>query len=192
MLKADDRKTERFLCVAELRKRHGIQGEARANSMARASLDFLIGAKCWVVPPLGKTTSSRCLALQELKDGQLLITLSSVAEDTTCAPVDGHKVLMRTQDVPQDFRTKLREEDRSTQWLGYRVLTVTGEELGSVTVYHELIANDCIEVAGAYGTELVPVIDHVVVDVDDDRSVITIDLPRGIFEEYDRSCGLTS
>jgi len=84
-------------------------------------------------------------------------------------------------------REDLPEPDPG-QWyvadlVGLAVRTDTGEELGLLVEVLTLPANDVAVVRGKRGEVLVPLLDHVVVQVDAEAGVMTVALPAGLLEE---------
>lgn len=68
------------------------------------------------------------------------------------------------------------------QLLNMTVVTVAGEEVGSVVEVYELSPADLLEVHGGRGILMIPYQEHIVVDVDMEGGRIAIDPPAGLLD----------
>lgn len=68
------------------------------------------------------------------------------------------------------------------QLLGMTVVTVEGEEVGTVREVYDLEPAELLEIHGDRGTVMVPYRAEIVVDVDVDAERITIDPPEGLLD----------
>ena len=67
--------------------------------------------------------------------------------------------------------------------LGMEVVTVDGKALGKVTQIIRTGANDVLQVEGAYGEVLLPMIEEVVVEVDLQAGKIVVDPLEGLIPD---------
>jgi len=66
--------------------------------------------------------------------------------------------------------------------LGLRVVTAAGVEVGEVVEVFESQPADLLEVRGSEGTFMMPFLGHMIVSVDLDAGVLTVDPPAGLFD----------
>lgn len=68
------------------------------------------------------------------------------------------------------------------QLLGMTVVTLSGEEVGTIGEVFEMSPADLLEVHGERGVVVVPFLDHIVVEVDVTAKRMVIDPPDGLLE----------
>jgi 16S rRNA processing protein RimM len=64
-----------------------------------------------------------------------------------------------------------------------KVFTVDGRDLGEIVGITPTGANDVLEVQGAYGEVLLPMIEDVVVEVDTEKNKMTVDPLEGLIPD---------
>ena len=93
-------------------------------------------------------------------------------------------MVARPADLPEDLLAEPEDDP-----VGLRVVDATRGDLGEVTDVIITGANDVWVVSGPrFGEVLVPVIDHVVLEVDWDKNLARVELLPGLIDgEYDRA-----
>jgi 16S rRNA processing protein RimM len=83
-------------------------------------------------------------------------------------------------------RSEARELEPGEYWahqlVGYEVRTAAGTEVGRLAEVVPGTAQDLMRVATPGGERLIPMVEAIVVDVDTDRRVVTIDPPEGLID----------
>ena len=69
--------------------------------------------------------------------------------------------------------------------IGMSVVTTEGQELGEVTAIIETGANDVFEIHGPLGEVLIPFINDVVIEIDTQKGLITVDPLEGLLPTGD-------
>jgi len=93
----------------------------------------------------------------------------------------GCNILARSEDLPEGW-----EEVPDSDYVGFSVVDT---ERGALGVIHETIltgANDVWVVDGTFGEVLIPVIDDVVLEIDEQGQTIRVALLPGLLEDDDR------
>lgn len=141
---------------------------------AGASLSALIGASVWFVPP----ASVRSSVLRSVRQGPKgpLVRFDDVATADEARALCGAEVLVRTDDLPAGWA--VAEEDDGLD--DYRVSDVRHGDLGNVVDTIVTGANDVLVVHGPFGEVLIPVIDDVILDIDDGARTLSVRLLDGL------------
>jgi 16S rRNA processing protein RimM len=165
-----------FEAVARVIKAHGLKGEVAVKPLMDLPLDYLIGTPVWFVPPPEGVTGRQLASVRSGPKGPLLAFTPALSTDEAHL-VAGRTVLVRTDALPDD----IPEEELDP--VGLRVVD---EERGPLGVIEEVIvtgANDVWIVHGPLGEVLIPVIDDVVIGVDESAGLVTVRLLPGLIDE---------
>ncbi len=169
---------EPFVVVARVVKTHGLKGEVSVAPVAEAPFSLLAGLEAWFTPPPAGVRVSRVDAVRRGPKGPL-VTFENVDSITTAQCLVGAHVLVRSEAVPTGWFDQPEPE-------GFEGYSVTDAEHGSLGVIAETIvtgANDVWVVHGPAGEVLIPVIDEVVIAVDDDAATVEVRLLEGLLPE---------
>lgn len=148
------------------------------DSSTGASLHVLTGTSVWVVPPAPHARPYRILGVRELPKGPVL-SLEGVSDLSTAERLRGRTLLVDAALVPE---ATLAADELDV--IGFEVVDEMRGVLGSVESIIVTGANDVLEVAGGpFGDVLIPVIDQVIIDVDEDARRIDVRLLDGLLED---------
>jgi 16S rRNA processing protein RimM len=138
-------------------------------------LTSLLGIEVWIVPP---PASARCGRIESVRPGPKgpLVKLSGFDDLDASRAICGCDLLMREADLPQGWEEPLTEEDLVGR-------LVEDEDRGALGTIVEVIhtgANDVWVVEGPLGEILIPVIDDVVMGLDEEGGPIFVRLLDGL------------
>lgn len=162
-----------FEAVARVVKAHGLKGEVAAKPLVDLPLEHLIGSPVWFVPPPAGVTDRLLEGVRSGPRGPLLAFTPSLTPDEARL-VAGCMVLVSASALPDD----LPEGDPDP--VGLRVID---EQRGLLGVIDDVIvtgANDVWIVHGPFGEVLIPVIDDVVIAVDELAGLANVRLLPGL------------
>ncbi len=138
--------------------------------------DVLVDAELWAVPPVAGASGLRLLGVRPGPKGPLL-TIAGIATIGEARALAGSTLLVRASAVPDDW------EDDVFDPVGYAVTDTERGALGTIIDVIITGANDVWEVSGPLGQVLIPVIDDVVLTIDEDARAITVKLLPGLLDE---------
>jgi len=163
-----------FVEIGRVAKTHGLNGEVSVIVTGNLPVDRLVGLEVWFVPPPRHLRSARITGVRPGPKGPLF-ALEGVGDIGAADMLRGCKVLAHASSVPE------AEEEFDPVGL---VLTDTVRGLiGTVEDVIVTGANDVWIVQGPFGEVLVPVIDDVILDVDEDEMTASVTLLPGLIEE---------
>lgn len=165
-----------FVPVGRIIKVHGVRGElsvALDPAHTSAIPDLL---SVWVVPPVPRLGVMRIVSVRSGPKGPLVL-LDGVSDRTSAEPLRGRMLVARRSDLPEDWVSVAPDQQ------GYTVCDSSRGHLGTVVQTIETGANDVWVVdEGPYGQVLIPVIDDVVLDVDETNRTIMVSLLPGLLD----------
>lgn len=164
-----------FEPVGRVMKTHGLKGEVSVAPVAEASFSLLTGVEVWFVPPVRGLGSVAISSIRQTAKGPL-VTFDGIHDISEATPLAGRQMLAKSADLPQEYLTPPEE----TQVDGYAVEDEKHGLLGKVEETLITGANDVWVVNGPFGEVLIPVIDDVVLEIDDDASAIRVRLLPGL------------
>lgn len=147
---------------------------------AEASLDVLAGLEAWLVPPPSALRSTRIAGVRPGPKGPI-VALEGCDSIDTARSVVGSEILVATDSLPSEWIEAL--EDDLPEVLGMRVTDELHGDLGEIVEYIETGANDVWVVEGPRGEVLIPVIEDVVIEVDEEAGEIVVRLLPGLLPE---------
>lgn len=165
-----------FEAVARVIKAHGLKGEVAVKPLVDLPLERLCRAPVWFVPPPAGVTDRQLAGVRPGPKGPLLAFSPALSTDEAHL-VAGCTVLVRANVIPDDM------PDDEPDPVGLRVVD---EERGPLGVVEDVIvtgANDVWVVQGPFGQVLIPVIDDVVIAVDESAGLVTVRLLPGLIDE---------
>ncbi len=168
-----------FVPVGRIVKVHGLNGEVSVAPAAGPPFVFPEGLAVWIVPP---TSVPAELVIESVRQGPKgpLVKLSGVDTRADAEPLRGRTLLARDSDLPDGW-TEVDVTD-----VGLKVVDVKRGAIGTVADVIITGANDVWVVHdGPFGEVLVPVIDDVVVEIDEDAGIATVRLLPGLLDEGD-------
>ncbi|MGV8082672.1 MAG: ribosome maturation factor RimM [Coriobacteriia bacterium] len=164
--------------LGEVVSTHGLKGEVGVALTTGLPFSALEGLEVWFVPPPPAVRSARIVSVRQGSRGPL-VRFDAVGDITLAASLRGAQVLAREDDLP----VPLEPTDEEADVIGYQVYDDRHGLLGEVTEIIYTGANDVWVIEGPLGEVLVPVIDEVVVGVDEDAERIDVRLLPGLLPE---------
>jgi 16S rRNA processing protein RimM len=166
-----------FIPVGRVVKAHGLDGELSVK--LEPGLDDLpIGLEVWFVPPPAGIRSGRITAVRSGPKGPL-VSVSGVADIDSASALRGLTLVADGASIPAGIL-----DPRPASVIGFSVRDTQRGDLGVLTDVIETGANDVWVVAeGPFGQVLIPVIDEVVVEVDEHARTCLVELLPGLIEE---------
>lgn len=162
--------------AGRIQKSHGTHGEVVVAIDSGLSFAALTGLQVWVVPPVGRV---RPFKVVEARPGPKGVIVALDGVDTAAAAHDlaGHWLLAHSDSLPIS-------QGEVADVIGYSVTDAERGHLGTVTDVIITGANDVLVVDdGPFGQVLLPVIEQVVRDIDDDARLISVELLDGLIDE---------
>lgn len=147
---------------------------------AEAPLSVLLGITVWFTPPTAGVSVSRFVSVRPGPRGPL-VCFEGVDSIDTAKRLVGAQVLAKTDDLPDTWVDEPEDE-------GVEGFAVTDEVHGLLGVVVETIvtgANDVWVVHGPVGEILIPVIDDVVLGIDESERTIDVRLLDGLMPGED-------
>jgi 16S rRNA processing protein RimM len=136
-------------------------------------VERLAGLEVWFVPPPALVRTGRITGVRPGPKGPLF-AIDTVADLGTAETLRGCTVLARAADLPE----AVEEFDP----VGMEVFDHERGLLGEITDVIVTGANDVWVVEGPFGEVLLPVIDQVLVDIDEEAGVVNVTLLPGLIE----------
>lgn len=163
-----------FVEIGRVAKTHGLVGEVSVIMTVDLPVSRLVGLQVWFVPPPSGIRTSRIIGIRPGPKGPLF-ELEGVADISISEQLRGRSILARSLDLP--------EVADEFDPVGYRVLDETRGDIGEITGVIVTGANDVWIVDGPFGEVLVPDIDDVVREIDDEAGTIAVKLLRGLIDD---------
>ena len=167
-----------YVQIARVVKTHGTAGEVAVSSLGGALEELPRGLEVWFVPPPQHPLAA---GLEDVRRGPKgpLATFSDIRSPEQGRALTGTFVLARRADLPDDW---MPEEEPDLE--GFRVMDTEKGFLGRIVDTIVTGANDVWVVSGGdFGEVLIPVIDDVVLSVDDVERSVHVRLLPGLIEE---------
>jgi 16S rRNA processing protein RimM len=165
---------EAFVELGRVSKTHGLNGEVSVIVTGDLPVDRLVGLEVWFVPPPKGLRTTRITGVRPGPKGPLF-ALEGVTDIGTAETLRGCNVLAHAADVP--------EAEDEFDPVG---LVLTDPVRGLIGTVEDVIvtgANDVWVVHGPFGEVLVPVIDDVIREIDEDALTACVTLLPGLIEE---------
>lgn len=162
--------------AGRIQKAHGTQGEVVVATGDGLSFSDLRGLEVWVVPPPPQVSPYRVIDARQGPKGAI-VSLEGVTTVAGAHELAGRWLLASTDHLPSP-------PGALTDVMGYTVNDVQRGHLGVVTDIIITGANDVLVVdEGPFSQVLLPVIDQVIIDIDDTTRVMTVELLEGLIDE---------
>jgi 16S rRNA processing protein RimM len=169
-----------FVEIARVIKAHGLKGELSVAPLLGRDFPLSIGTQVWFVPPPASVRTGRVTGVRSGPKGPL-VAVDTVTTIEMASRLGGTRMVARPQDVPDDYLVEEFDE------VGLTVIDETRGELGEVVEVIETGANDVWVVEGPFGEVLLPVIEDVVLDVDEATGTAHVRLLDGLLPDEGRS-----
>lgn len=166
-----------FARVGRVVKVHGLDGEFVISLARGLEPDTLVGLDAWVVPPLPDGAVARTITTCRPAARGALMTLGGLDSSDRARALAGRWLLADADRLPLP---PLDDDDVT----GYEVVDELRGSLGTVAETIVTGANDVLVVhGGPFGEVLLPVIDDVIIDVDDAGKTVVVRLLPGLVDE---------
>jgi 16S rRNA processing protein RimM len=165
----------RFVPLGRVARTHGTSGEVSVVMTADLPVERLVGLEVWFTPPPAGVRTARVAAVRPGPKGPLF-SFEGIGDINTASALRGCNVLARAEDLP--------EIEEEFDPVGLRVIDAVRGDLGEVTDVIVTGANDVwIVEGGPFGQVLVPVIDGVVGEIDEEAGTVAVRLLPGLIED---------
>lgn len=170
--------TSDYRIIARVAKAHGSYGKVVCTPADGLPLLLRSGLDVWVVPPTLKGPRHGSVTSVEEGERGALVGLSCCSDRSDAEDVAGRYLLAARADLPEDL--VLRD---AAEAVGLPIEDVTLGPIGSVVEVLEGPVQDVWVVDGPFGEVLVPAVEELLVDIDDER--VLFDLPEGLVAPED-------
>jgi 16S rRNA processing protein RimM len=174
--------TRRYVTIGRIIKSVGVKGEVLAQLRVKASFDELVDIEAWVTPPDLGWRSGRITSIQPHQD-RFRLSFEGLDSKEAAKPLSGKTLVVAAHDIDEAILESATDEQSV---IGYQVSDDAYGDLGTISDIIITGANDVWDVSGRYGQVLIPVIDEVVCDIDEDAGRIKVHLLPGLIEEKPR------
>jgi len=162
-----------FVPLGRVAKTHGLDGEVSVIMAADLPVTRLCGLEVWFVPPPAIVRTSRVVSVRPGPKGPLF-TFEGVTGLNAAEALRGTPVLARASGLP--------EVEEELDLVGFTVSDATRGDLGEIVDVIVTGANDVWVVHGPLGEVLIPDIDDVVLEVDEQSRHASVALLPGLIE----------
>lgn len=162
-----------FIALGRVVKAHGLKGEVSVTPFTEPPFFLPEGLHVWLVPPPAAVRETEIVSVRPGPKGPL-VKLRGVDSIEAAKSLAGVEILAAQADVPEDAF------DEEPDAVGALVRDEQHGELGSIVETLVTGANDVWVVHGEYGEILIPVIDDVVLDYDEDTDTFEVRLLPGL------------
>jgi 16S rRNA processing protein RimM len=166
----------RVVGLGRVVKAHGLRGEISVKALTDLPLELLEGVDVWLVPP---PDTLRRAVVESVRPGPKgpILKLFGVDDIAMAASIAGATISAAAEDLPADW-------EEPPDWTGITVVDEIRGELGLIEDTIITGANDVWVVRGdRFGEVLIPVIDEVVVELDENNRIARVRLLPGLIEE---------
>lgn len=162
-----------FIPVGRVKKAHGLSGEVAVAPSGAIAGTPPEGSVVWFVPPPDGVRTGRVLSSRPTPAGWLL-AIEGVNTKDAARALAGSVVLIHRDELADVLAPA------ETDLTGISVSDEVHGDLGKIVDVIVTGANDVFVVQGPFGEILIPVIDDVVLDLDEDSRTARVKLLRGL------------
>jgi len=169
--------TDAFVPVGRVVRLHGLKGDIVVRPAGDVPFPLSEGTGVWFVPPpMEGPRQGTVQQVRTTSKGQI-VHVAGFDSSEAARSLVGKTVSVRWSDAPEGW------DDEEPDLLGVLVVDDERGELGTIADVIVTGANDVWVVRGdRYGEVLIPVIDDVVIDLDDTTDTIRVRLLPGLIE----------
>lgn len=161
--------------AARIGKPHGLRGEVTVQTHTDDPQARFVPGAVFVTEPAERGPLT--LRSVRVHQGIYLLGFEGTNDRTGAEALRGTRLLVDDEDQP-DEDEGWREEDL----LGFAVVTTDDTEIGTVSALHLRPVQDLLEVRTSTGPVLVPFVEEIVPEIDEDARRVVIDPPPGLLE----------
>jgi 16S rRNA processing protein RimM len=165
--------SHRLIVIGRATKPFGIRGEINITPFT-VTFEAFYNSEILVFDQTPKKVQG-----MRVHKGHALVSLEGINTPEEAKMLSGCFVRTDEKNLPP------KEEDEYYwfELIGMKVFTVDGRDLGEIVGITPTGANDVLEVQGAYGEVLLPMIEDVVVEVDTEKNKMTVDPLEGLIPD---------
>lgn len=167
-----------YVDLGRVVKTHGLKGEVSVAVAADLPFDLPEGLDVWFVPPPASVRAGRIEGVRPGPKGPL-VKISGVDTVDAAYAICGTQMLAKRSDIPEEWFEEYDELDVTGMTVRDQARGVIGQVVETLITG----ANDVWVVEGPYGEVLIPVIDDVVIDIDETEGVIDVKLLLGLMPD---------
>jgi len=168
-----------YVPLGRVVKTHGLKGEVSVAVAADLPFDLPEGLDVWFVPPPTTVRTGRIEGVRPGPKGPL-VKVTGVDTIDAAYAICGTEMLAKRDDIPDEW---FEDVDVPFDAHGMTVRDERRGHLGEVTETIITGANDVWVVHGPLGEVLLPVIDDVVLDIDEEAGEILVRLLPGLLPD---------
>jgi 16S rRNA processing protein RimM len=156
---------------------HGLRGELRVHAYAGESSALLTARSVIIRTPDGKDSALTIVGAR-LNAKKLLLAVKDVTNINQVLHLVGQELYVSREQLPEPEADEYYWHDL----LGLKVITDTGQPLGSLVSIMETGSNDVYLVKGEGREYLIPALADVVVNIDVKAGIIIVSPPDGLLD----------
>jgi 16S rRNA processing protein RimM len=165
-----------YVPLGRVVKTHGLKGEVSVAVAADLPFDLPVGLDVWFVPPPATVRGGRIESVRSGPKGPL-VKVSGVDSPEAAYALCGTQMLAKRDDVPDEWFDGVEAEfDAEGMIVRDEAHGVLGEVVETIVTG----ANDVWVVEGPFGQVLLPVIDDVVLEIDEEAGEILVYVLPGL------------
>ena len=165
-----------YIGLGRVVKTHGLKGEVSVAVATDLPFELPEGLSVWFVPPPASVRAGRIESVRPGPKGPL-VKISGIDNVDDAYALCGTEMLAKRSDIPESWFEDAEEEFSAD---GMTVTEVTRGLLGEVVETIITGANDVWVVEGPLGQVLLPVIDDVVISIDEETGQIVVKALDGL------------
>lgn len=171
--------TDAFVPLGWVVKTHGLKGEVTVAPATDLPFVFPAGLQVWFVPPPSSIRAARLEGVRRGAKGPI-VKFEGIDDISTAETLRGIDLLARKTDLPVAW---IEPGPEACAFVGYKITDAKHGFIGEVVDEIVTGANDVWVVDGPFGEVLIPVIDDVVLKVDDTAHAADVRLLPGLLRE---------
>ncbi|MDR1226071.1 MAG: hypothetical protein LBK47_04140 [Prevotellaceae bacterium] len=122
----------------------------------------------------------------EKRGQKLTVVFDDMEAEALAAELVGREIMVAPSARQRRKKSTAPNEGATPdELIGYKVIDLTHGELGSAASWMDYPGNPCIQVVNPRGQEIIiPANEALIVSIDRDAKVLSVDLPQGLLELY--------
>ena len=169
-----------LIAIGILIKPHGIKGEINMQFDRDVDVSTL---RCIVLNIDGIYVPFFVDSLRPRSSESILITISGVDSDVKAQELCGKDVFALRSDIQSNYSKENSEEGfYLSDLIGYTLIDEEDNKVGIVDAYDDSTENWLLIVKKANSLIYVPVADEFILDVDNEKQIIYMNLPDGLMD----------
>ena len=162
--------------VARVGKPHGLRGEVTVQAHTDDPQGRFVPGAVFATEPPGRGPLT--LRTVRVHQGTYLLAFEGHPDRTAAEALRGTRLLVAADEADDADDEGWREEDL----LGFEVVLPDGSTVGTVSALHVRPVQDLLEVRTGRGEVLVPFVEELVPEVDEEARRVVVDPPPGLLE----------